>query len=221
MESFCIGEAIKVGWEKFKAHYLFMWIIFGVTIGVSIFFNLLQHGVDKNSFAHLVITLLSVATGITLQLWLIRAYLDLIDLDKEGEVKALFVHYRLMWRYLGAAILYGIIVVLGLIALIVPGIYFALKYQFYAYLIVDKNLDVFGALKKSAEMTQGVKWKLFGFLLVLVGVNILGAIALLVGLLVTVPMSILAYVFVYRALSKRLLAPEAAAPSQPTLAPAA
>jgi uncharacterized membrane protein len=43
--------------------------------------------------------------------------------------------------------------------------------------------------------------KLLGFTLVMVGVNILGVMALLVGLLVSVPVTTLAYIYVYRKLS--------------------
>ena len=181
-----------------------MWTVIGVTAAVSIFFNLLQKSVKEYSFISFVVTILAIAIGFTVQLGLIRIYLDLIDQEKEDELKTLFTNYRLIWRYLGASILFGIAVALGLIFLIVPGIYFNLKYQYYAYLIVDKNMGVVEALKKSGEITKDIKWKLFCFSLAVVGLNILGALALVIGLLVTGPVSILAYVYVYRTLSKRL-----------------
>ena len=52
-------------------------------------------------------------------------------------------------------------------------------------------------------MTDGIKWKLILFCLALGGLNLLGAIALGVGLLVTIPTSLMAYVYVYRALRDR------------------
>lgn len=207
MQSFRIGEAIKFGWEKFKAHFLFLWTILGITIGISLFFDLAQKSVGKESFSGSLIGLVALVVSFILELGLIRMYLDLCD-DKEDTLETLFSQYRLVWRYFGALLLYGIMVVLGLILLIVPGIYLALKYQFFAYLIVDKSLGVIEALKKSAEMTRGIKWKLLGFSFAVGGLNLLGALALGVGLLVTAPVSIMAYVSVYRALLNSSLSAE-------------
>lgn len=212
METFRVGEAVRFGWEKFKGHFIFLWTALGIVWGISIFFRLVQESLDKENLTDglligviIFIALLGFVLGAILQLGLIRLFIDLVDQDTEDRLKMLFSQHKLFWRYLGASVLYGLMVGFGLILLIVPGIYFALKYQFFSYLIVDKNLGVFDALKKSGEITKGVKWKLFGFWFALVGLNILGLLVLLVGLLVTIPTSILAYIYVYRTLSKRLV----------------
>ncbi|MDO8565906.1 MAG: hypothetical protein Q7S04_01835 [Candidatus Moranbacteria bacterium] len=204
METFRIGEAIKYGWGKTKAHFLFLWMVLGIVCGVAIFLNILSKAVGENSFLGSAVSLGATVLGIILQIGLIRIYIDLIDQDKEDHLDTLFSQTGLFWRYLGASILYYAVVVVGFILLIIPGIYFSLKYQFYGYLIIDKNFQPFEALKKSAVMTVGIKWKLLGFSFALVGLNIAGALLLVVGLLVTIPISILAYVYVYRELSKRL-----------------
>lgn len=216
METFRIGEAVRFGWEKFKSHFFFLWTVLAIAWAVSAFFGLLDKSVDSG-LADLVIMLVSIFAGFVLQLGLIRAYLDLVDQDAEDKLEVLFSQYRLFWHYFFASILYGLIVAFGLILLIVPGIYFALKYQFFSYLIVDKNLGVFDALKQSGEMTKDMKWKLLGFAFALFGLNLLGLLALGIGLLVTVPVSIVAYVSVYRALSRRLSSPIPAA--EPVAAP--
>jgi hypothetical protein len=214
MESFRIGDALSFGWEKFKKHFFFLWMILAVTWLISIMFRVLQGGVGKETVLGGLIGLASIVVAIVVDLGLIRMYLDLAD-GVEGKLEKLFSQYRLFWNYLGAAILYGLMVVLGLILFIVPGIYLGLKYQFFSYLIVDKNLGVIEALKKSAAMTAGMKWKLFGFCLTILGLNLLGAIALGLGLLVTVPMSTMAYVYVYQTLLKRSDAGEQIAVATP------
>lgn len=205
MEAFRIGDAIRSGWQKTKVHFFFLWTVLGIVCGVAIFLNIFSKAVGEHSFSGNIFSLGAAALGIILQIGLIRVYLDLIDQDKEDHLDTLFSGAHLIWRYLGAAILYYAVVTIGFILFIIPGIYFGLKYQFFNYLIVDKNLQPFEALKKSAEMTEGVKWKLFGFAFTLGGLNILGALVLIVGLFVTIPVSILAYVYVYRELSKRLI----------------
>ena len=91
-------------------------------------------------------------------------------------------------------------VAVGLILLIIPGIYLAIKYQFFSFLIVDKNMGIMESFKKSEEMTQGVKMNLLLFSLALAGINILGALVFLVGLIVTIPTTVMATVYVYRKL---------------------
>ncbi|MEI8097013.1 MAG: hypothetical protein WCG73_02825, partial [Candidatus Moraniibacteriota bacterium] len=169
---------------------------------ISFVFNLLQKGAGKETVIGSVLGLVAIAIGFIVQLGLIRVYLDLAEGTKD-ELKTLFSQYRLFWNYFGAVILYMFVVVLGFILFIFPGIYFSLKYQFYSYLIVDKNLNAIEALKRSAVMTDGVKWNLLGFSFVLCGLNILGLLVIGLGLLVTVPMSIMAYVYVYRTLRDR------------------
>jgi len=91
---------------------------------------------------------------------------------------------------------------LGLIFLIVPGLYLALKYQFAPILVVDEKMGVMDAIKKSGEMTKGKLMDLFLLSLALLFINILGVLALGIGLLVSSPLSMLAYARVYRQLSK-------------------
>ncbi len=58
-------------------------------------------------------------------------------------------------------------VAVGLMLLIVPGIYLGLKYQFYGYAIADKGIGPIDALKESDRMTEGAKQNLLIFWLTL------------------------------------------------------
>lgn len=204
MEYFRTGDVIKQAWGKFKKHMFFLWTLLAIFIVVSGVFSALDKTLEDQAFLSLVITLVSIVVTIVLELGLIRMYLDLVDSDREDSLKVLWSQGKRFWSYLGASILLGVGVLIGLILLIVPGIYIALTYQFFSYLIVDKELGALEALKRSGEITKGVKWQLLGFSLALLALNLVGALLLLVGLLVTIPVSALAYVIVYRALAQRL-----------------
>jgi uncharacterized membrane protein len=204
METFRVGDALAYGWEKFKAHFVFLWMILASAWGISLLFNLLQKGAGKETVLGMLIGLASFVVALIVQLGLVRMYLDLAE-GTEDKLGTLFSQRHVFWNYLGAAILYGLMVAFGLVLFIIPGLYLALKYQFFSYLIVDKNLGAMEALKKSAVMTEGVKWKLFLFSLAICGLNILGALVFVVGLLVTIPMSTMAFVFVYRTLRDRVV----------------
>jgi uncharacterized membrane protein len=106
--------------------------------------------------------------------------------------------------------LLGLAVGIGLVLLIVPGVIFGLMFMFSTFLVIDRELAPIEALKESNRITYGHKWRLLGFTLVLLLINVLGALALLVGLLVTVPVSSLTFTHAYRVLSGRPPAQDAA-----------
>lgn len=92
--------------------------------------------------------------------------------------------------------LLGLLGILGLIILV----FFGIRLMFFNYFIVDKGLGPIMAIKASFQTTQDVFWLLFGFLIVIGLINILGALVFLVGLFVTIPTTLLAITFVYRKL---------------------
>jgi uncharacterized membrane protein len=98
-------------------------------------------------------------------------------------------------------ILYGLAILIGLILLIVPGVYLAIKYQFVPYLIVDKGMDPIEAFTESAKMTNGQKWNLFLLILLYILILFVGLLALGVGLLVAAPIVMIAQAYVYKKLS--------------------
>lgn len=111
---------------------------------------------------------------------------------------------HLFFKYFVASILYGLVCLAGFVLLIVPGFIWGIKFWFFTYAIVDQEMGPIRALKESSLITEGVKKELFVFSLAILGINILGILALFVGLLVAVPTSILATTYIYR----RLTAPD-------------
>ena len=90
-----------------------------------------------------------------------------------------------------------------ILLLLVSGIILALKFQFYDYFIIDKELGIAESIERSGKITEGALWELFLFAIVLIGINILGALCFGVGLLVTIPISMVAMAHVYRQLQTR------------------
>ena len=127
-------------------------------------------------------------------------YLSAHDNSDTVELSALW-HPHPFWKYLGASILAWLAFALGLLLLIVPGIIFGLMFMFATILVIDRELGPIEAMKESNRVTRGYKWNLLGLVLVLALVNLLGALALFVGLLVSVPVTLLALMHVYRVLA--------------------
>lgn len=105
------------------------------------------------------------------------------------------------FRFLAANLLYGLLVLVGLLLFIIPGIYFAVKYGLVGYNVVDKDATIGESFRLSAEATKGNKWNLLGLGMLILLINIAGIIALLYGLLVSIPISMLASAYVYNKLS--------------------
>ncbi|MCL4229346.1 hypothetical protein KJZ61_01500 [Candidatus Dependentiae bacterium] len=101
-----------------------------------------------------------------------NALLHLYD-HKKGSFRALVVHPRLLFPFTIASILYGIIVLLGSVALIVPGIIFALMFMMFGYVIVDKKAGIIESFRTSAHITRGVKWRLFWLLFIIMSTSLL------------------------------------------------
>ena len=109
--------------------------------------------------------------------------------------------------YFIASVIVGVMVGIGFIFLIVPGIYLAITFGFFGYNIVDKEHGIVESIEQSAAITKAQKWDLFGFGVALFFFNLAGAIALGVGLLITVPVSMLALAYVYRKLNGEPVTP--------------
>jgi uncharacterized membrane protein len=91
----------------------------------------------------------------------------------------------------------------GLILLIVPGVILALTFGYASYLVVDRDSGLREALRSSSRITSGARWKLFCLGLASVGILLVGALCLVIGLIVAFPVVQMASVYAYRRLLAR------------------
>ncbi len=215
-KKFSIGEAIKFGWQTMKQNF---WFFAGLLIITGLIFivpdviaDLLEEESQGLAFA---VSIAGSILSIVIIPGLVKISLNFCD-NVKSEIIELFSQYRLFFKFLFASILYVLIVIAGSILLILPGIYLAIRLQFYKYFIVDKQSRITESLKRSWQVTQGSFWNLFLLGLLLGLINLAGFLVFLVGLFVTVPTTIVAVAFVYR----KLLGMKAEAAQAPT-APAA
>ena len=124
------------------------------------------------------------------------------DAVERVQLKDLW-HPKSFWKYLGVSILVGVIVSIGFILVIIPGIIAMTMLIFASYLVIDRDLGPIAAIKESMRITKGHRWGLLGLILLAIVINILGAICLVVGIFVTIPVSTLAVIHAYRTLSQQ------------------
>jgi uncharacterized membrane protein len=113
-----------------------------------------------------------------------------------------FWHPQPFWNYAATTVLLFVIIGIGLILLVVPGIIAILTFMFATYLVVDRGLTPIAALKESARMTKGQKLDLLLFVLQIIGITLLGLLCLFVGIFVAIPIVALSVAHAYRTLSK-------------------
>jgi hypothetical protein len=77
------------------------------------------------------------------------------------QVKDMFYFTKNYWNTVFANLLTSIIIIVGFLFCIIPGILFACKFAFVSYLVVDKKLDAVAALKESWRMTTGYSLTIF------------------------------------------------------------
>ena len=199
-EKFSRGEAIRFGWETVKSNIGFFIVLFLLAFVIIIIPEIIGGMIkERLPIISFIFGIASWILQLIIGMGLTRITINFSD-GKRGDFGDLFSCFHLLPRYLLGSILYGLIVMAGMILLIIPGIIWAIKFQFFSYLIVDKGMRPIESLKRSSDITVGVKWDLLLFGSLLLGLNFLGFLALLVGLLVTIPTSMVALAYVYRKL---------------------
>ncbi len=198
MKSFSINEALSVGWAAFTARvgfFISLMLLLGVLIVIP---QLIIKSFGAGGLA--------IVLRIALQLFqyflvagLLRISLMIVDAG-QTSINDLFSGGPVFVPYVLGSILFSVIVAVGLLLLVVPGIIAMIMLGYYGFLIIDKGLGPVEALKASAVLTEGVRWKLLGFSFVLTLLNALGAVLVGLGLFVTIPVSVVATAFVYRQL---------------------
>jgi uncharacterized membrane protein len=199
-KNFSIKEAVNFGFKLAKENIVFFIGVIAVWIIITIFSSSIQNILEANKqylIAFSFIVFMWVV-NISISMGMISIVLKLID-NKKPKLKDLY-YTKSMINYIHVSLLKAFISLLGLILLIFPVFIYIIRLQFVSYLIIDKGMEPFDALSKSWEITRGNTWKLFFFSLILLLINILGLLVFIVGLFITVPLTMIANAYVYRKL---------------------
>lgn len=119
-------------------------------------------------------------------------------MGRNAEFADLFKGFNFFVATLLASILIGLFVFIGTLCLIIPGLVVAAMYKFTYLFIVDKRMDFWTAMKASHAVVRNDYFGFTMFLILAFLVNVLGFLCLIVGLLVTVPVTFAAITVAYR-----------------------
>jgi len=198
---FSIGEAISFGWETVKSNIgFFIGLLIVAFLIENIPSMISQYFQADYPLIAALFALVSAVVAMVVQMGLIKVSLKFCD-GVKGTFDDLLSSFDLLLKFIIGGILYFLIVLGGTILLIVPGIIWGIKFSLFPYFIVDDNLGPVEAIKASGNATDGAKWDLFLFGLLLGLINVAGALVFFIGLFATIPASMVAYAYVYRNLS--------------------
>lgn len=101
----------------------------------------------------------------------------------------------------------GILSIIGLLLSFVLIFWLSAALGFWGLALFDHDLKVVESFKHSRKITKGSRLKLIGFFIVAALINILGFLTLGFGLLITIPLTMLAQVWVYKQLDSKTPVP--------------
>ena len=203
-KSISIRLAVNFAWRTFRRRYgLFgaiLLTIFGAWVVLEIIVITGQRfGIVLWAVAHLAFLIFFAG----LQVGFVRICLAIYD-GGEPTFADTFAHLAQGPRFLTGQLLYLLMVMIGLALLVIPGVYLSARYGLFGFSLAVGEADLAGSFRQSAVLSAGARACLLSILLGLLAFNLLGASLLGLGLLITVPLSLLIMTAVYRQLSRVL-----------------
>ncbi len=198
MNTFSISDSLKYGWETFKSNKG-LWAASAVLVILSY----LSGGKGRHHGEIDLIAILATIALLIAQVGFAKILLKIKDgetFDWPNTLENLFKTHKVFWKYIGASILSGIIMVIGFILLVVPGLVAISALAFATLIVVDTGMGPVAALKESREITRGNRLKILGFTIIFCFLNFVGAMLFGLGLFISLPVTMLAMVDVYRKL---------------------
>jgi uncharacterized membrane protein len=198
--NFSLGDSLSYGWNAYWKNVGPMLLIAVVVLAIQIAFSALGNATDSVAL-QVVLQLVGTLVSLLLTLGWLRVALEVTN-GVKPELGDVFKANG-YGPFILASILFYIGALIGFILLIIPGIIFIATFGFYGFVIAQRGdgVGVLESLQRSHELTRGHRWELFGMALVFLLVNIVGLLACIVGVIFTSGITLIAWAYLYRALS--------------------
>jgi len=216
--NFNIRQILESAWDKTKEHLLFLVLFFvgsAAIMAISMFIP----------FVNIIVPFFLGVVIVKISLMVIADEKPTIN-----DIKINLKKYKVVWRFFLSTLIYMALPILTalfffttiflaltriptpltfltlpfffLTLILIPvTVYVLIRLQFYKFLVIEhEEMKIIDAFKKSITMTNGNFWKIFAFMIILVAMNALGKSALGFGLILTMPISLLANAMLYKKL---------------------
>lgn len=146
-----VGELLKEGWRIYQDNFFLLVLIVALSLIPATFL----------SFVPFIGAVFYLLGYIFMSLALLYALSQIL----ENEPVEIEESYRIAWErfpsFLWVSLLYGVIIFIGFLLLIVPGIIFAVWYGFCFYVFIGEGKRGWESLKRSRELVRGWWWQVF------------------------------------------------------------
>lgn len=204
MKTLVISQILNKSWELFKAQAgMLVALIFVYVLTSSVLSFIRQEYFHEYDFTSILFTILYYIINLILSLGLVRIAINVVD-EKRVDLDLLFSERNgtLLLHYFFGGFFIAIVVIIGFVFLIIPGIYLMLRLQFFQYALIEQEqADFWIAINESWEMTKGKVWDLLAIAVCCFLIIILGILAFLVGIFVAYPLVLIIYAVVFRILN--------------------
>lgn len=205
---FRIGAVLSEAWQKTKGakwvfHLAFLWY-FLVLIAAVIVLEIVSTAFLATVLGPEQFILVGILNQVLLNLLVMPMSMGLFMMGVRRAVNAplestsVFDYFSKAFVMLGTLILMYLMILIGFLLLVLPGIYLTIAYFMAMPLVVEKNLSPWRALEVSRKAVSKRWFAVFFFSLVLGLLITLSAIPLGIGLIWTIPMAMIAYGILYR-----------------------
>ena len=188
---FNIGDIIEKAWEMFKSRALFhigyMVLIGAVQAAFAVYF-------EDYTFLYTIF----LAPPLVCGFYLIA---NRQSQEEYVEFQTYFNGFKYWWNLVSTNLISAIVIVLGILCFLLPGIYLLIGYMFCLLFVIFGGFDFWTSMEMSRRMVHTNWLKFFLFGLALLALNIVGFLLVFVGLLITVPMSYLAVYILFEELT--------------------
>lgn len=188
---FNISDIIDKAWEMFKSRALFH-------IGFAFLISTIQLAFTLYLEDFVFIYSIFLAPPLVAGFYLVA---NRMSQGEYVDFQNFFDGFKYMLPLIVVNLITAIFILCGIVLFILPGIYLGVGYLFSLLFVLFGGFDFWTAMEISRKLVHTNWWKFFGFVLVLLLINIGGFLCLVVGLLVTIPLTYLSVYILFEELT--------------------
>lgn len=197
-----IGDIFSEGWSKVSGNKgtclgavgLLIVAMVVVQLGTAFVIGLLPLSAGIAAvLLQIIITMISAPIGVGIALIGIK-----LVSDSPASATSIFSYFGSMMKLLGLTLLMYLLVAVGFVLLVLPGIYLVVAYMYAPTLLVEKNLGIWEALEASRKAITHCWFKVFFAFLAIGLIVSLAALPLLIGLVWAIPFAMLCGGYIYK-----------------------
>lgn len=207
---FSIDGLIKEAWQRVSGTkgliiagvivYAVLVQVFSFVLGMILGVGYAASGAEASGTALVLQTIVGILAGTVG--YPIMAGINLIGIrraaDQPISFNEMFSHFGQFVPLLITGLVMTVLIYVGLLLLILPGLYLSIAYILAIPLVVERKLSPWQALEASRKAITQHWFKVFGLFLVLGLIMMVSAIPLGIGLVWTLPLAVISIGVLYR-----------------------